>query len=194
MKNVLIFLFALLPILFSGCAKHYAFNEENIGLQKNNFYSKVESQSVCILKSSNMLVRNSGDNPTHVFQTMNLDANNVATNVAAKNFEQYFSKVNIVNDISNCNGLSFKVNVTDFHFAFQNLTGSGSIKYDITLNVFFKEKNIMNKTYNIEDTDHIIMRVGNGFKKPSDYIDELFHKSLFNLFETQIKQDIINAL
>ena len=145
MKNVVIFLLAFLPIIFSGCAKHYAFNEENIGLQKNEFYSKVTTKEVCILQSSNMLVRNSGDNPAHVFQTMNIDANDIASNIASKNFGQYFKEVKIIKDLSNCNELSLSINVTDFHFSFQNLTGSGSIQYDLDLKVFLHKKLILEK-------------------------------------------------
>ncbi|QIR75362.1 hypothetical protein FA592_03610 [Sulfurospirillum diekertiae] len=195
MKNVVIFLLALMPFLFSGCAKHYAFNEENIGLQKNDFYSKIEKQEVCVVSSSKIITRMPRDNALAGAQTMDLDVNNVATGVAKKNFEQYFKNVKTVLSEKDCKGLVIVPDVKDYHFLFENFTGnSGFIKYDIQISVYFNGKNISNKLYHIEDKDHIIIKIGQGFKKNSDYIDELFHKSLFNLFETQIKQDIINAL
>lgn len=195
MKNVVIFLLAFLPIIFSGCAKHYAFNEENIGLQKNDFYSKVENQNVCVVASNKVITRTPRDMALLAAQTMDLDVNNVASGVAKKNFEQYFKNVKMVQSQNECkNGLVIVPDVQDYHFLFENFTSSGFINYDIKMNVFYNGKSILNKSYHIEDTDHIIVKIGQGWKKNSDWIDELFHKSLFNLFETQIKQDIINAL
>ncbi|QIR77181.1 hypothetical protein FA592_13430 [Sulfurospirillum diekertiae] len=195
MKNVVIFLLAFLPIIFSGCAKHYAFNEENIGLQKNDFYSKVENQNVCVVESSKVITRTPRDMALLASQTMDLDVNNVASGVAKKNFEQYFKTVKMIKNQNECsNGLVVYPDVKDYHFLFEAGTGAGFIKYDMTINVYLNNKLILNKQYQVEDTDHIVFRLGAGFKKHSDWIDELYHKSLFNLFETQIKQDIINAL
>lgn len=196
MKKILLILVSLLPILFNGCAKHYAFEKDNIGLQTNKYYSKVENTTVCVNQDNKVIKRYPRDMAIFATQTMEMDVNDIATKIAYENLKQYFKNIKLEKNVkSNCGDIVVIVDTPDYHFYFNNINGSGYIQYDVSIQVIRNGKTILNKKYHLDDNDHILLKVVAGFgTKTSDSVAELYHKSLFNLFETQIKQDIINAL
>lgn len=175
----------------SGCA-NYTYNHEFISLDKNDFYKKVDNLSVCVVESHQLVVKRPRDSELPFVMSMEIDLNYIDSKIIDTSMKQYFSKVKFA---KKCNDedLELRMNIPKFKFLFENFTGVGYIYYTAEINVKYKGREILNNTYEIEDNDKFIWK-WEFVEGKTDRISELYHKSLFNLFETKIKKDMLNAL
>ncbi len=178
---------ALVPFLFSGCGSIMTYNSNLIGLEQNKFLAKVSSVDVNIKKYNNSIEKKIENR----LASINIDTGNISNEITKVYFSQYFINNNIVDSINN-KGIFIDFNVLDYSFSSGLINGTELyIKCKI---IFYKDGiEILNKLYEVKNTSKVIFTIS-PFRTPKDDQIELFHKMVLDIFENQIKPDILNAL
>lgn len=197
MKNLFIILFALMPMLFSGCAVSDGsvtigkYEKEYIGNEINPFLYKVEKESVCIENYSKHFEKRPGTRTWGY--TLDIDTGEIASNITKDFFAQYFKNVYFAQNCTNTNAfLKVKFEINDFKYAQTNFNGGGEFDSDIKYIIFIgKEGKVFEKQLYLHKNNEIVIRFYHTAKQS---IVELYHKTLLQELEEQVKPDLINQL
>ena len=197
MKFIMYLLFLSVVILFSGCAVSEGsvtigkYEKEYIGNEINPFLYKVEKESVCIENYSKHFERMPGERTWGY--TLDIDAGEIASNITKDFFSQYFKDVYFSNNCMNTNAfLKVKFDINDFRYVQTNFNGGGEVTSDIKYSIAIgREGKLFEKQLYLHQNNEIVFRIYHTAKRG---IVELYHKTLLDELERQLKPDLIKFL
>ena len=185
-----LFLLVLLPFLFSGCVTFSANHQpEYISSELNQYLAKVENNSVSVEPTYNVIKKH----PQSVkggLAYIEIPGGEIASKISLDFFKEYFSNVSYGN-----NQADFKSKIMFEDFEIKNDEGfldGSEIYMKFKYILYYRNKLILDKTYESKKHNNVII---SPFRlNISDASFELFHKMVLEMFENQIKPDILEIL
>lgn len=183
------FIYTCLLVLFTGCGtKEISYNKTFIDYNLNSKTKKIDNKNIVINDKSKSMIVKKLNNLSYSAVTYNLNASQVNQNVSQEFFKQYFKNVgtNLDNPF-----LVINTELADYTIFNTPVPDNQKVTLQLKVEVLYKNNVILAKTYNSEVKDFII--VGWDLTPTSNTFEKL-HKGLLNIYETDFKKDLIEAL
>lgn len=183
------FIYTCLLVLFSGCGtKEISYNKTFIDYNLNSKTKKIDNKNIVINDKSKSMIVKKLNNLSYSAVTYNLNASQVNQNVSQEFFKQYFKNVgtNLDNPF-----LVVNTELVDYTIFNTPVPDNQKVTLQLKVEVLYKNNVILAKTYNSEVKDFII--IGWDLTPTSNTFEKL-HKGLLNIYETEFKKDLIEAL
>lgn len=183
------FIYTCLLVLFTGCGtKEISYNKTFIDYNLNSKTKKIDNKNIVINDKSKSMIVKKLNNLSYSAVTYNLNASQVNQNVSQEFFKQYFKNVgtNLDNPF-----LVVSTELADYTIFNTPVPDNQKVTLQLKVEVLYKNNVILAKTYNSEVKDFII--VGWDLTPTSNTFEKL-HKGLLNIYETEFKKDLIEAL
>lgn len=183
------FIYTCLLVLFTGCGtKEISYNKTFIDYNLNSKTKKIDNKNIVINDKSKSMIVKKLNNLSYSAVTYNLNASQVNQNVSQEFFKQYFKNVgtNLDNPF-----LVVNTELADYTIFNTPVPDNQKVTLQLKVEVLYKNNVILAKTYNSEVKDFII--VGWDLTPTSNTFEKL-HKGLLNIYETEFKKDLIEAL
>ena len=183
------FIYTCLLVLFTGCGtKEISYNKTFIDYNLNSKTKKIDNKNIVINDKSKSMIVKKLNNLSYSAVTYNLNASQVNQNVSQEFFKQYFKNVgtNLDNPF-----LVINTELADYTIFNTPVPDNQKVTLQLKVEVLYKNNVILAKTYNSEVKDFII--VGWDLTPTSNTFEKL-HKGLLNIYETEFKKDLIEAL
>ena len=183
------FIYTCLLVLFTGCGtKEISYNKTFIDYNLNSKTKKIDNKNIVINDKSKSMIVKKLNNLSYSAVTYNLNASQVNQNVSQEFFKQYFKNVgtNLDNPF-----LVVNTELVDYTIFNTPVPDNQKVTLQLKVEVLYKNNVILAKTYNSEVKDFII--VGWDLTPTSNTFEKL-HKGLLNIYETEFKKDLIEAL
>ena len=183
------FIYTCLLVLFTGCGtKEISYNKTFIDYNLNSKTKKIDNKNIVINDKSKSMIVKKLNNLSYSAVTYNLNASQVNQNVSQEFFKQYFKNVgtNLDNPF-----LVVNTELADYTIFNTPVPDNQKVTLQLKVEVLYKNNVILTKTYNSEVKDFII--VGWDLTPTSNTFEKL-HKGLLNIYETEFKKDLIEAL
>lgn len=183
------FIYTCLLVLFTGCGtKEISYNKTFIDYNLNSKTKKIDNKNIVINDKSKSMIVKKLNNLSYSAVTYNLNASQVNQNVSQEFFKQYFKNVgtNLDNPF-----LVVNTELADYTIFNTPVPDNQKVTLQLKVEVLYKNNVILTKTYNSEVKDFII--IGWDLTPTSNTFEKL-HKGLLNIYETEFKKDLIEAL
>lgn len=183
------FIYTCLLVLFTGCGtKEISYNKTFIDYNLNSKTKKIDNKNIVINDKSKSMIVKKLNNLSYSAVTYNLNASQVNQNVSQEFFKQYFKNVgtNLDNPF-----LVVNTELADYTIFNTPVPDNQKVTLQLKVEVLYKGNVILVKTYNREVKDFII--IGWDLTPTSNTFEKL-HKGLLNIYETEFKKDLIEAL
>lgn len=183
------FIYTSLLIFLTGCGtKEISYNKTFIDYNLNSKNKKIDNKNIVINDKSKSMIVKKLNNLSYSAVTYNLNASQVNQNVSQEFFKQYFKNVgtNLDNPF-----LVINTELVDYTIFNTPVPDNQKVTLQLKVEVLYKNNIILSKTYNSEVKDFII--VGWDLTPTSNTFEKL-HKGLLNIYETEFKKDLIEAL
>ena len=183
------FIYTCLLVLFTGCGtKEISYNKTFIDYNLNSKTKKIDNKNIVINDKSKSMIIKKLNNLSYSAVTYNLNASQVNQNVSQEFFKQYFKNVgtNLDNPF-----LVVNTELADYTIFNTPVPDNQKVTLQLKVEVLYKDNVILTKTYNREVKDFII--IGWDLTPTSNTFEKL-HKGLLNIYETEFKKDLIEAL
>lgn len=183
------FIYTCLLVLFTGCGtKEISYNKTFIDYNLNSKTKKIDNKNIVINDKSKSMIIKKLNNLSYSAVTYNLNASQVNQNVSQEFFKQYFKNVgtNLDNPF-----LVVNTELVDYTIFNTPVPDNQKVTLQLKVEVLYKNNVILAKTYNSEVKDFII--IGWDLTPTSNTFEKL-HKGLLNIYETEFKKDLIEAL
>lgn len=183
------FIYTSLLIFLTGCGtKEISYNKTFIDYNLNSKTKKIDNKNIVINDKSKSMIVKKLNNLSYSAVTYNLNASQVNQNVSQEFFKQYFKNVgtNLDNPF-----LVINTELVDYTIFNTPVPDNQKVTLQLKVEVLYKNNIILSKTYNSEVKDFII--VGWDLTPTSNTFEKL-HKGLLNIYETEFKKDLIEAL
>ena len=183
------FIYTSLLIFFTGCGtKEISYNKTFIDYNLNSKTKKIDNKNIVINDKSKSMIVKKLNNLSYSAVTYNLNASQVNQNVSQEFFKQYFKNVgtNLDNPF-----LVVNTELADYTIFNTPVPDNQKVTLQLKVEVLYKGNVILVKTYNREVKDFII--IGWDLTPTSNTFEKL-HKGLLNIYETEFKKDLIEAL
>ena len=183
------FIYTCLLVLFTGCGtKEISYNKTFIDYNLNSKTKKIDNKNIVINDKSKSMIVKKLNNLSYSAVTYNLNASQVNQNVSQEFFKQYFKNVgtNLDNPF-----LVVNTELADYTIFNTPVPDNQKVTLQLKVEVLYKDNVILTKTYNREVKDFII--IGWDLTPTSNTFEKL-HKGLLNIYETEFKKDLIEAL
>ena len=183
------FIYTCLLLLFTGCGtKEISYNKTFIDYNLNSKTKKIDNKNIVINDKSKSMIVKKLNNLSYSAVTYNLNASQVNQNVSQEFFKQYFKNVgtNLDNPF-----LVVNTELADYTIFNTPVPDNQKVTLQLKVEVLYKGNVILVKTYNREVKDFII--IGWDLTPTSNTFEKL-HKGLLNIYETEFKKDLIEAL
>lgn len=183
------FIYISLLIFLTGCGtKEISYNKTFIDYNLNSKTKKIDNKNIVINDKSKSMIVKKLNNLSYSAVTYNLNASQVNQNVSQEFFKQYFKNVgtNLDNPF-----LVINTELADYTIFNTPVPDNQKVTLQLKVEVLYKNNIILSKTYNSEVKDFII--VGWDLTPTSNTFEKL-HKGLLNIYETEFKKDLIEAL
>lgn len=183
------FIYTCLLVLFTGCGtKEISYNKTFIDYNLNSKTKKIDNKNIVINDKSKSMIIKKLNNLSYSAVTYNLNASQVNQNVSQEFFKQYFKNVgtNLDNPF-----LVINTELVDYTIFNTPVPDNQKVTLQLKVEVLYKNNVILTKTYNREVKDFII--IGWDLTPTSNTFEKL-HKGLLNIYETEFKKDLIEAL
>lgn len=183
------FIYTCLLVLFTGCGtKEISYNKTFIDYNLNSKTKKIDNKNIVINDKSKSMIVKKLNNLSYSAVTYNLNASQVNQNVSLEFFKQYFKNVgtNLDNPF-----LVVNTELVDYTIFNTPVPDNQKVTLQLKVEVLYKNNVILAKTYNSEVKDFII--IGWDLTPTSNTFEKL-HKGLLNIYETEFKKDLIEAL
>ncbi|MCT7583734.1 hypothetical protein N5U55_06405 [Aliarcobacter butzleri] len=183
------FIYTCLLVLFTGCGtKEISYNKTFIDYNLNSKTKKIDNKNIVINDKSKSMIVKKLNNLSYSAVTYNLNASQVNQNVSQEFFKQYFKNVgtNLDNPF-----LVVNTELVDYTIFNTPVPDNQKVTLQLKVEVLYKNNVILAKTYNSEVKDFII--IGWDLTPTSNTFEKL-HKGLLNIYETEFKKDLIEAL
>lgn len=183
------FIYTCLLVLFTGCGtKEISYNKTFIDYNLNSKTKKIDNKNIVINDKSKSMIVKKLNNLSYSAVTYNLNASQVNQNVSQEFFKQYFKNVgtNLDNPF-----LVINTELADYTIFNTPVPDNQKVTLQLKVEVLYKNNVILAKTYNSEVKDFII--IGWDLTPTSNTFEKL-HKGLLNIYETEFKKDLIEAL
>lgn len=183
------FIYTCLLVLFTGCGtKEISYNKTFIDYNLNSKTKKIDNKNIVINDKSKSMIVKKLNNLSYSAVTYNLNASQVNQNVSQEFFKQYFKNVgtNLDNPF-----LVVNTELADYTIFNTPVPDNQKVTLQLKVEVLYKNNVILAKTYNSEVKDFII--IGWDLTPTSNTFEKL-HKGLLNIYETEFKKDLIEAL
>jgi hypothetical protein len=183
------FIYTCLLVLFTGCGtKEISYNKTFIDYNLNSKTKKIDNKNIVINDKSKSMIVKKLNNLSYSAVTYNLNASQVNQNVSQEFFKQYFKNVgtNLDNPF-----LVVNTELVDYTIFNTPVPDNQKVTLQLKVEVLYKNNVILAKIYNSEVKDFII--VGWDLTPTSNTFEKL-HKGLLNIYETEFKKDLIEAL
>lgn len=183
------FIYTSLLIFLTGCGtKEISYNKTFIDYNLNSKTKKIDNKNIVINDKSKSMIVKKLNNLSYSAVTYNLNASQVNQNVSQEFFKQYFKNVgtNLDNPF-----LVINTELVDYTIFNTPVPDNQKVTLQLKVEVLYKNNVILAKTYNSEVKDFII--VGWDLTPTSNTFEKL-HKGLLNIYETEFKKDLIEAL
>lgn len=183
------FIYTCLLVLFTGCGtKEISYNKTFIDYNLNSKTKKIDNKNIVINDKSKSMIVKKLNNLSYSAVTYNLNASQVNQNVSQEFFKQYFKNVgtNLDNPF-----LVINTELVDYTIFNTPVPDNQKVTLQLKVEVLYKNNVILTKTYNREVKDFII--IGWDLTPTSNTFEKL-HKGLLNIYETEFKKDLIEAL
>jgi len=198
MKTFNLLTIALVAIFMTGClSTPVPYKKESITSNLKNDLVKVKNSSVTVICPDSRLAKK----PTSVTggaTTLDIDTGTINREVAKEFFKQYFNNVNISKKETNIpSGLVIKSYIIDYEYAY-GYTESTDFIIKLHVDAFYNNEKLFSKDYKREGDNKILLSLRSSFLliavdlKPKAM--ELFHKLLLEIYEENVKQDLIKSL
>lgn len=176
-------------VFFSGCSTKGHYEYSNIGKNLKPFYNKVENQNINIV-SHNEILKKSPTSTRGQASSIIMETGKINTQVTKEFLSQYFKNINI-SEVIVPNVYTIETKVIDYNYAYGFLD---STEMEIFLNVklYKNDKTILDKSYKSK-ADNNVLLVFDSLVISGKAI-ELFHKQLLDIYENQVKQDLLKAM
>ena len=176
-------------VLFTRCVtKEISYNKTFIDYNLNSKTKKIDNKNIVINDKSKSMIVKKLNNLSYSAVTYNLNASQVNQNVSQEFFKQYFKNVgtNLDNPF-----LVVNTELADYTIFNTPVPDNQKVTLQLKVEVLYKGNVILVKTYNREVKDFII--IGWDLTPTSNTFEKL-HKGLLNIYETEFKKDLIEAL
>ena len=183
------FIYTCLLVLFTGCGtKEISYNKTFIDYNLNSKTKKIDNKNIVINDKSKSMIVKKLNNLSYSAVTYNLNASQVNQNVSQEFFKQYFKNVgtNLDNPF-----LVVNTELADYTIFNTPVPDNQKVTLQLKVEVLYKDNVILTKTYNREVKGFII--IGWDLTPTSNTFEKL-HKGLLNIYETEFKKDLIEAL
>ena len=183
------FIYTCLLVLFTGCGtKEISYNKTFIDYNLNSKTKKIDNKNIVINDKSKSMIVKKLNNLSYSAVTYNLNASQVNQNVSQEFFKQYFKNVgtNLDNPF-----LVVNTELVDYTIFNTPVPDNQKVTLQLKVEVLYENNVILAKTYNSEVKDFII--IGWDLTPTSNTFEKL-HKGLLNIYETEFKKDLIEAL
>ena len=183
------FIYTCLLVLFTGCGtKEISYNKTFIDYNLNSKTKKIDNKNIVINDKSKSMIVKKLNNLSYSAVTYNLNTSQVNQNVSQEFFKQYFKNVgtNLDNPF-----LVVNTELADYTIFNTPVPDNQKVTLQLKVEVLYKGNVILVKTYNREVKDFII--IGWDLTPTSNTFEKL-HKGLLNIYETEFKKDLIEAL
>ena len=183
------FIYTCLLVLFTGCGtKEITYDKTFIDYNLNSKTKKIDNKNIVINDKSKSMIVKKLNNLSYSAVTYNLNASQVNQNVSQEFFKQYFKNVgtNLDNPF-----LVINTELVDYTIFNTPVPDNQKVTLQLKVEVLYKNNVILTKTYNREVKDFII--IGWDLTPTSNTFEKL-HKGLLNIYETEFKKDLIEAL
>ena len=183
------FIYTCLLVLFTGCGtKEISYNKTFIDYNLNSKTKKIDNKNIVINDKSKSMIVKKLNNLSYSAVTYNLNTSQVNQNVSQEFFKQYFKNVgtNLDNPF-----LVVNTELADYTIFNTPVPDNQKVTLQLKVEVLYKNNVILAKTYNSEVKDFII--IGWDLTPTSNTFEKL-HKGLLNIYETEFKKDLIEAL
>lgn len=183
------FIYTSLLVFLTGCGtKEISYNKTFIDYNLNSKTKKIDNKNIVINDKSKSMIVKKLNNLSYSAVTYNLNASQVNQNVSQEFFKQYFKNVgtNLDNPF-----LVINTELADYTIFNTPVPDNQKVTLQLKVEVLYKNNIILSKTYNSEVKDFII--VGWDLTPTSNTFEKL-HKGLLNIYETEFKKDLIEAL
>lgn len=198
MKRFNLLAIALIAIFMTGClSTPVPYKKDSITSNLKNDLVKVKDSKVIVICPDSRLEKK----PTSVTggaTKLDIDTGTINREIAKEFFKQYFKNVEVRNiDKNISNGLVIKSFVTDYEYAY-GYTESTDFIINLHVDAFYNGKKLFSKDYKREGDNKILLSLKSLVTlvtidlKPNAM--ELFHKLLLEIYEEEVKQDLINSL
>lgn len=182
---------ALVPFLFSGCAVSGKYNEGYISNSIEHNYNKVGKIPFNFIKNNNNIMSRSHDNLFLRELFVEMEVGNINNMIAESYYQQYFHNFKYVD---NCKeGICVSVFIKNYDFKYKAPADGSTVNIYISSKIFIDGVLKSDKEYKIFGDNEVLLGLV-GFSSPVNGFKELFHKTLFNFYENEFKQDLLNAL
>lgn len=183
------FIYTCVLVLFTGCGtKEISYNKTFIDYNLNSKTKKIDNKNILINDKSKSMIIKKLNNLSYSAVTYNLNASEINQNVSQEFFKQYFKNVgtNLDNPF-----LVINTELADYTIFNTFVPDNQKVTLQLKVEVLYKDNVILKKTYNHEVKDFIIL----GWDlTPTSNTFEKLHKGLLNIYETEFKKDLIEAL
>lgn len=190
MQNLKYILIIGLVFLFSGCST-LTFNNEYVQGNIENNLTKVSANTQIIIDKKEPFILEKRPNSIRgALSKLSIDLNSVNEGVLSKFFSQYFSNIIVSNE--NEKGIFIDSSVTNYEYEY-GLIKTVEMEVFVDIKVYLNGTIILNKSYK-SDKDKVNALISLTRISGGSYADELFHKSLLNIYENKFKPDLLKAL
>ncbi|AHJ11319.1 LptM family lipoprotein [Sulfurospirillum multivorans] len=190
MLNIIKGLCIILSLTFlTGCGTKGLYHEDYVSKEIKPNLNKVSNTKVCLKDYANVIAVRSNSRPNVPATEIALNAGEINTNILNLFTKQYFTKVE-----KNCGNESIYIDSYIQSFKFDLHTfGGGEIFVLNNIKVFKDNKIILEKTYDIQADNKIVLGIFAIKDTAFDSVIELYHRALFEFYETEFKKDLIEG-
>lgn len=188
-KTISLLLVILIAGILTGCNSRVAYQNKLISSNINHHSSKVEKVAINII-SDNKVIKKSPDGFRGSLTSLEIETGAINRHIAKDFFKQYFSRVNIVEQVSS-KDITIKSFVTDYSYAY-NVSDSTDMTIKLYVEIYINGEKKLAKKYSITDNNKVLLAFGSFSIK--DGAIELFHKELLKLYNTDVKKDLLRVI
>lgn len=181
-----------LILLFSGCGSTLMFTQGYIdGKLKNDLNKVSKDVKVVINPSETSILKKRPNSFKGKLTSISINLENVNTGVLNGFLTQYFDNVEKLNEL-NLNEFTIKSKILDYEYSY-GIISKVYMKVYMNIEVSYQNKILLNKKY---ESNEKSVNVINSFTRLSgeSYAEELFHKAILEVYETEFKEDFLKIL
>lgn len=190
MKYIKYLMLIGLMFVFSGCVNrtNVIYNEDYLKTELNKEIKQVSSQKVDLKKKEAVYLTKFPTSVNGALVELNVNLTAINEDIQREFFNQYFKEVNYVKETTE----NLFIDSTLYNYEHSYPLNNGTqIELFMKMKVYYKNKLILNKEYYIKDNVIMLFTMRFSLKEIKN---EAFQKTLFKLYETQFKPDLLKAL
>jgi hypothetical protein len=188
MKYINFLILLGLVLLFNGCmTTNINFQESSINGIKKSKLNKVSNTSINIKEKEDVFIKKRPDSMYGKATTVNVNMSELNNNSLKAALSQYFNNVNISNNEAD---IVISSDFLDYSYEYGVLE-SVKLNVKVAVKVYKNNKLILSKSYDFTSSLYVIASLKISL---AEFTEEKFNKTLFELYETKFKPDLLKAL